>query len=95
MMQLNTLIPQRSTTYQTKLSDFLSRIATNTKRRAIVVFSDFLGLNTQQVKQFQQLKKEHVLVLFQLPVHKEMGQNYDSGMMNIDRLPAIELTKIA
>jgi hypothetical protein len=34
------------------------------------------------VKQLQQLKKEHVLVLFQLPVNKELGQNYDWSMIN-------------
>ena len=69
-------------------------MSTNKRRRAIVVFSDFLALDAKQVKQFQQAKKEHVLVLFQLPVNKEMGQNYDRGMMCEEKIPGVELVKI-
>ena len=81
MIKLSDITKKQPTKYQTYLSDFLGRISTNKKRRAIVVFSDFLALDAQQVKQFQQVKKEHVLVLFQLPVNKEMGQNYDGTMI--------------
>lgn len=94
MMQLSDIAKTQPTTYQTYLSDFLGRIATNKRRRAIVVFSDFLALDAKQVKQFQQVKKEHVLVLFQLPVNKEMGQNYDRGMLREEKTVWLELMKI-
>ena len=94
MTQIPDIAKSCSRIYHTYLSDFLGRISTNKKRRAIVVFSDFLALDTKQVKQFQQAKKEHVLVLFQLPVHKEMGQNYDLSMIRNHTIPGIELLKI-
>jgi hypothetical protein len=50
------------------MSTFLQRMGQNKKRRAIVIFSDFLNTSEQEKKQLQQLKKEHVLLLFQLPV---------------------------
>jgi hypothetical protein len=100
MIKLSDITKKQPTKYQTYLSDFLGRISTNKKRpttagrRAIVVFSDFLALNGKQVKQFQQAKKEHVLVLFQLPVNKDMGQNYDSGMLREEKISGVELMKI-
>lgn len=100
MMQLSAITQKQPATYQTYLSDFLVRMNTNKWRpahrsgRAIVVFSDFLALDEKQVKQFQQVKKEHVLVLFQLPVNKNMGQNYDSGMLREEKTVWLELMKI-
>lgn len=94
MIKLSDIVKKQPTKYQTHISEFLSRISTNKRRRAIVVFSDFLALDEKQVKQFQQAKKEHVLVLFQLPVNKEMGQNYDSGMICEEKIPGVELVKI-
>jgi hypothetical protein len=80
--QLSALSKSSAKTYQTHISDFLSRVALNTKRRAIIIFSDFLGLADKQVKQLQQIKKEHTLLLFQLPVNEQLGQNYDSSMIS-------------
>lgn len=82
MIKLSDIVKKQPVKYQTYLAYFLGRISTNKRRRAIVVFSDFLALDAKQVKQFQQAKKEHVLVLFQLPVNKEMGQNYDASLLN-------------
>lgn len=82
MMKLSDIVKKQPTKYHTYLAEFLGRIATNKKRRAIVVFSDFLALHEKQVKQFQHIKKEHVLVLFQLPINKDMGQNYDASLLN-------------
>jgi hypothetical protein len=72
--------------YHSSIDEFLSHIATNKRRRAIVIFSDFLGVDEAQVKQLQQLKKEHVLMLFQLPVNKELGQNYDGSMIANEKI---------
>lgn len=94
MMKLSDIVKKQPTKYQTYLSEFLGCISTNKKKRAIVVFSDFLALDAKQVKQFQQIKKELVLVLFQLPVNKEMGQNYDGGMINEEKNIWLELMKI-
>ncbi|MCX6822723.1 MAG: DUF58 domain-containing protein, partial [candidate division SR1 bacterium] len=100
MIKLSAIVKKQSTKYHTYLSEVLGHISTNKGRftrhggRAIVVFSDFLALNEQQVKQLQQAKKEHLLVLFQLPVNKEMGQNYDRGMMREEKTVGIELMKI-
>ena len=85
MRKLSDITKKQGLKYHTYISEFLGRIAINKRRRAIVVFSDFLALHEQHVKQFQQAKKEHVLVLFQLPVNKEMGQNYDSGMIREEK----------
>jgi len=82
MTQLSAISKSSSKTYHTHISDFLSRMATNKKRRAIIIFSDFLGIDDKQVKQLQQVKKEHTLLLFQLPVNEQMGQNYDATMVN-------------
>jgi len=95
MRKLSDITKKQGLKYHTYISEFLGRIAINKRRRAIVVFSDFLALHEQHVKQFQQAKKEHVLVLFQLPVNKEMGQNYDSGMIREEKRVWLELMKIA
>jgi hypothetical protein len=76
--------------YHSYIDEFLSRIATNKRRRAIVIFSDFLGVDEAQVKQLQQLKKEHVLLLFQLPVNKKLGQNYDASMIHNMKISGLE-----
>lgn len=49
----------------------------NKKRRALVIFSDFLGLEIPDIRHLQQIKKEHALVLFRLPIDLQLGQNYD------------------
>lgn len=63
--------------YQTIVSSFLQEMAKNKKRRALVIFSDFLGLETADMHRLQQMKKEHALVLFRLPIDLQLGQNYD------------------
>ena len=84
--------PQR---YHSSIAGFLTRMATDKKRRAIVIFSDFLGIDEMQVKQLQQLKKEQVLVLFQLPVNKELGVNYDCAMIENMKATGLEFFKMA
>ena len=94
MIQLSDIAKKQATKYQTYISEFLGRMSLNKRRRAIVVFSDFLALDAKQVKQFQQAKKDHVLMLFQLPVNKDMGQNYDGGMIRDEKNVWLELMKI-
>lgn len=69
--------------YQSILQKFLeeavkekNKPACPVGRRAIVIFSDFLTMDTEAKKLLHYLKKQHILFLFQLPIDPEQGQNY-------------------
>ncbi len=94
MYELSNIAKKMPRHYSSNLSTFLQRMAMNKKRRAIVIFSDFLDVSEQEKKHLQQLKKEHVLVLFQLPIDKYLWQNYDSGMIREEKSVWLEVMKL-
>ncbi len=62
--------------YQSLLQKFLEEAVKEKNKRAIVIFSDFLTMDTEAKKLLHYLKKSHILFLFQLPIDPEQGQNY-------------------
>lgn len=59
------------------LQDFIVHSKKNSKRRAIVIISDFLQIQEQDLRTLSYLHNEHSLHLFRLPVHAHYGQNYE------------------
>jgi len=74
--QLPSLCKTTRKKYQTAISSFLQQTLPS-KKNALVLFSDFLGLETTDMHHLQHIKKEHALVLFRLPINLQLGQNYD------------------
>ena len=83
--------------YQSSLNSFLNTAVENKQRpamsstRAIVIFSDFLAMDEESKKLLHYLRKQHILFLFQLPIHLEQGQNYNSFFLQ-KNTPAIKNT---
>ncbi len=67
--------------YQSLLNAFLQRAAKEQWRRAIVIFSDFLAMDTETKKLLHYLKRQHILFLFQLPIDPDQGQNYEKSFL--------------
>jgi len=63
--------------YQSLLQEFLKEVVKEKQKRAIVIFSDFLVMDTEAKKLLHYLKKQHIIFLFQLPIDLEQGQNYN------------------
>lgn len=63
--------------YTSHLHDFLRTTIQNKKRRALVIFSDFLMMDNEAKQLISYLKKQHIVFLFQLPIDPEYGQNYE------------------
>lgn len=82
MIHLPKLAKSMPKRYCSHITAFLQRMSHSKKRRAIVIFSDFLDIDEQEKKRLQYAKKEHVVLLYQLPVHTELGQNYDASMIS-------------
>ncbi|NOZ44528.1 MAG: DUF58 domain-containing protein [bacterium] len=79
--------------YHTLLPAFLEYSIKHSKTRAIVIISDFLDLQPEKTRLLQQLNKDHKLILFQIPVHKYYGQNYESHkILHIHDIPGICLS---
>lgn len=63
--------------YQSLLPDFLDYARKNSKKRAIIVFSDFLDISDEDTKVLSFLDSIHGLNLFKLPVDDLRWQNYN------------------
>jgi len=67
--------------YTSYLHTFLHTAVKNKKRRAIVLFSDFLTMDDEAKQLIDYLKKHHILFLFQLPIDPDYGQNYEQFLL--------------
>ncbi len=67
--------------YQSRLKNFLQEAMQVKEKRVIVIFSDFLAMDEEDVKLLKYLKKQHILFLFKLPIDVNEGQNYNEWMM--------------
>lgn len=92
--QLPSLCKPKKKIYQTIVSSFLHEMAKNKKRRALVIFSDFLWLETPDMHRLQQMKKEHALMLFRLPIDLQLGQNYDVTSLPEDMFSQVKWLEI-
>ncbi len=63
--------------YQSGLDTFLIHAKNKRKTRAFVIISDFLDVDSKQKNIFEQLRKDHALYLFRIPIHPYFGQNYE------------------
>ncbi len=63
---------------------FLERMSESSKRRAIIIFSDFLWLENHDVALLQQLEKDHALYLFRLPLFGSWI-NYNDYSLSINQ----------
>ncbi len=68
--------------YTSRLHDFLRTAVKNKKRRALVLFSDFLTMDDEAKQLISYLRKHHILFLFQLPIDPDYGQNYEQFLLN-------------
>ncbi|NCO98316.1 hypothetical protein GW864_04070, partial [bacterium] len=66
--ELQWIVKRMSKSYRTALSQFLNLAKTNTKRRAVVIFSDFLDVEENELHLLKHFDKEHALGLIQIPV---------------------------
>jgi hypothetical protein len=57
-----------SKSYRTALPQFLNLAKTNTRRRALVIFSDFLDVAENELHLLKYFDREHALGLIQIPV---------------------------
>jgi len=68
--------------YRTALPQFLNLSKRNTKKRAIVIFSDFLDVADNELHVIKHFDKEHALGLIQIPVSLKEGQNYSYFLLD-------------
>jgi len=84
--------------YSSLLGEFLQKTSESSPRRAIVIFSDFLTMDTAMKQLIHHLRKQHILFLFQLPIDPEQGQNYNKFLLKKNIAPEksdeIELLQI-
>lgn len=67
-------IPRR---YQSSVPSFLQKAKAKKKKRAIVIFSDFLDIDEKDRRILKQLEKDHAVYLFRIPIDSTFGQNYE------------------
>lgn len=68
---------QKHKNYRSLLDEFLQLMTRNTKRRGIMIFSDFLSLTSANTTLLKALRKDHALYLFRLPVSDVIGTHYE------------------
>lgn len=83
--------------YKSWLENFIKIAKENKKRRAIVIFSDFLEVSNKDKNVLEYFEKEHFLALIKIPVNKSQGQNYNKFLLDthhpldVENLQTIEL----
>jgi len=63
--------------YFSSVRDFVEISKKKKKRRAILIFSDFLDLEEKDIKIIKHLDKEHALFLIKIQIDNNYGQNYE------------------
>lgn len=76
------LIKKSPKIYRSHLSKFLEDAKKNTKRRAIVIFSDFLDVSENDMHTLHYFMKEHAISLVKIPVDSIEGQNYNGFVLD-------------
>ena len=66
--QLQKSLRRIAKSYRTALPEFLNLAKTNTRKRAVVIFSDFLDVEENELHVIKHFDKEHALGLIQIPV---------------------------
>lgn len=84
LQEILTKVKKTKKIYESSLTTFLDKAASEKSRRAIVIFSDFLAMDEEAKKLVDYLKKQHIVFLFQLPIDPEQGQNYDKFFLTSD-----------
>lgn len=68
MESLPQLCAQSPRKYHSCLSEFLSQMETDGRRRALLVCSDFLEAGTKEAELLHYLQDQHMLALYRLPI---------------------------
>lgn len=71
--------------YHSNLSEFLAQAKNMQKRRAIVIFSDFLDLSNNDKNLLNWFDQEHALYLMRIPINTLEGQNYNSYLVDLEQ----------
>lgn len=86
LQQFPKIVKQTPNHYISTLPFFLQQTKKIRKRRAIIIFSDFLDIKDTDIKILNMLHKEHALYLFRIPINPYSGQNYCHTIVNQDKL---------
>lgn len=82
---LHRLVVWTTKKYQTALPQFFDLAKKNTKKRAMIIFSDFLDVSEDQRHLLKYFDKEHTLGLIQIPVSLSEGQNYSYFLLDQEK----------
>ncbi|MBP7848229.1 hypothetical protein KA013_03380 [Patescibacteria group bacterium] len=63
--------------YCSSLTSFLQRAKTITKRRVLIIVSDFLDLGEDDVALLERLDQKHIVVTYKINVPIVIGKNFD------------------
>lgn len=94
---LNKLVRHTPKRYQSWLDKFIQIAKENKKRRAMVIFSDFLEVSSTDKNVLEYFAREHFLALIKIPVNKLQGQNYNKFVidmhhpLDVENLQTVEL----
>jgi len=80
--QLQKSLRRIAKSYRTALPEFLNLAKNNTRKRAVVIFSDFLDVAENDLHVLKHFDKEHALGLIQIPVSLSEWQNYSSFLLD-------------
>ncbi len=68
---------QAKSDYHSSLQPFLQRAKTITKRRVLIIVSDFMDLSDDDVALLEWLNKKHILISVPIPVPHIIGKDFD------------------
>lgn len=80
--QLQNSLRRIAKSYRTALPQFLNLAKMNNKKRALVIFSDFLDVNESERHLLKHFDIEHSLWLIQIPVSLSEWQNYNYFLLD-------------
>ncbi len=76
LSRIDKILETISSNYQTHIKYFIKRQIQNSKRHIIVVFSDFLDVDSQDIKRLHVLKDKNEVLLFKIDVDKLAWRNF-------------------
>lgn len=77
--RLEKIVQQQKPSYISVLSLFLDRMGSHTKKRVIMIISDFLDVSETDVQRLVFLSHDHTVVLVRVSVSEYEGKNYIGG----------------
>jgi len=86
---LKNLIDNQKMQYRSWWIEFLQTMKQSAKRRAIMIFSDFMRLDDKSTILLKQLMKDHAIYLFTLKLSEQSGLNYEWWYTNLDTLDGL------